>query len=234
MGPPLATTEDPVSTNGGQQPLYASPPEADLLTSLPEGSGPAKAKAPNNKTSSGKNTDEASSVASTADKPRSTKATLYAKLGGQAAVSAAVDIFYKKLLADDYLKPFFENVDMVTLVAKQNRFLAFAFGATTHYSGKDIVMGHAHLIVNKGLNQSHFDAVAGHFVDTLKELNVAQDLVDEAAAVLMGVRPLFDPARYQGNIDIEKIEKSAACPASKASGQTPSNNACGPECCTIM
>ncbi len=38
----------------------------------------------------------------------------------------------------------------VTLIAKQNRFLAYAFGATSFYHGKDIVMGHAHLIINQG------------------------------------------------------------------------------------
>lgn len=45
-------------------------------------------------------------------------------------------MFYKKLMNDPDLEPFFRGVDMVTLIAKQNRFLAYAFGATTHYHGK--------------------------------------------------------------------------------------------------
>lgn len=44
---------------------------------------------------------------------------------------------------------------------------------------------------------------------SLQELNVKPELVDEAAGVLMGVRPLFDPARYKGKIDVDKIQKSA-------------------------
>lgn len=39
---------------------------------------------------------------------------------------------------------------------------------------------------------------AGHFVDSLKEMGVGQELIDEAAGVLIGVRPLFDPERYKG------------------------------------
>ncbi len=38
----------------------------------------------------------------------------------------------------------------------------------------------------------------GHFVDSLKEMGVSQELIDEAAGVLIGVRPLFDPERYKG------------------------------------
>ncbi|KAG2500320.1 hypothetical protein HYH03_001896 [Edaphochlamys debaryana] len=157
------------------------------------------------------------------------RATLHAKLGGAAAVAATVDVFYKKLVGDPDLEPFFRGVDMVTLIAKQNRFLSYAFGATSHYHGKDIVMGHAHLIINKGLNLTHFDKVAGHFVDSLKEMGVGQDLIDEAAGVLISVRPLFDPERYKGKIDVEKIEKMANTPQPKV---TEGSDA--PACCSIM
>ena len=44
---------------------------------------------------------------------------------------------------------------------------------------------HKHLT----LNDAHFDAVAGHFVATLKELGVDQAVIDEAAAVVMTTRP---------------------------------------------
>ena len=38
--------------------------------------------------------------------------TLFDQIGGEAAVDAAVDLFYKKVLADDRIKHFFEGVDM--------------------------------------------------------------------------------------------------------------------------
>ena len=41
-----------------------------------------------------------------------TSPSLFAQLGGTAAVDAAVDIFYRKVLADDRVSRFFEGVDM--------------------------------------------------------------------------------------------------------------------------
>ena len=40
---------------------------------------------------------------------------------------------------------------------------------------------HAHL----NLNESHFNAVAGHLVATLIELNVRQNLIDEVVAIAL-------------------------------------------------
>ena len=45
-------------------------------------------------------------------------ATLYERLGGQAAIDAAVDIFYRKMLADDRVNYFFDNTDMDAQIAK--------------------------------------------------------------------------------------------------------------------
>ena len=38
--------------------------------------------------------------------------TLYEKIGGEKAIDAAVDLFYRKVLADGRIKHFFEGVDM--------------------------------------------------------------------------------------------------------------------------
>ena len=114
-------------------------------------------------------------------------ATLYDRIGGDAAVNAAVDVFYRKVLADDRINQFFEGVDMEKQAAKQKAFLTFAFGGPAKYSGKDMRLGHAHL-VEKGLNNSHFDAVMENLGGTLKELGVADDLIGEAAAIAESVR----------------------------------------------
>jgi truncated hemoglobin YjbI len=45
--------------------------------------------------------------------------TLYEKLGGAPAVEAAVAHFYKKVMADPLLVPFFEGVDMKKQAKKQ-------------------------------------------------------------------------------------------------------------------
>ena len=113
--------------------------------------------------------------------------SLYEKLGGEAAVDAAVDIFYRKVLADDRINQFFEGVDMDKQAAKQKAFLTFAFGGPNNYSGKDMRDGHAHL-VQRGLDDSHFDAVMENLGATLKELNVPDELIAEAAAIAESTR----------------------------------------------
>ena len=112
---------------------------------------------------------------------------LYEKIGGDAAVNAAVEVFYRKVLADDRINQFFEGVDMERQAAKQKAFLTVAFGGPNNYSGKDMRDGHAHL-VERGLNDSHFDAVMEHLGATLKELNVPDELIAEAAAIAESTR----------------------------------------------
>ncbi|MFU8787439.1 MAG: group I truncated hemoglobin [Methylobacter sp.] len=113
--------------------------------------------------------------------------SLYEKLGGEAAVNAAVDIFYRKVLSDYRINRFFDNADMEKQAAKQKAFLTMAFGGPNNYSGADMRTAHAHL-VKMGLNDSHFDAVMEHLGATLTELNVPADLIAQAAAIAESTR----------------------------------------------
>ncbi|MFZ2725441.1 MAG: group 1 truncated hemoglobin [Methylococcaceae bacterium] len=111
-----------------------------------------------------------------------TNASLFEQLGGSAAVDAAVDIFYRKVLEDYRINRFFGNTDMEKQAAKQKAFLTMAFGGPNNYSGQDMRTGHAHL-VKLGLSDSHFDAVIENLAATLTELGVSQDLINQVAAI---------------------------------------------------
>ncbi len=113
--------------------------------------------------------------------------SLYNDIGGEAAVNAAVDVFYRKVLKDARIKHFFDGVDMDKQAAKQKAFLTMAFGGPHNYSGADMRRGHAHLVA-KGLNDSHFDAVMDNLGATLKELNVPDHLIAQAAAIAESTR----------------------------------------------
>lgn len=113
--------------------------------------------------------------------------TIYDRLGGEAAMNAAVDIFYHKVLADDRINKFFEDVDMEKQAAKQKAFLTLALGGPNKYSGKDMRVGHAHL-VKRGLNDTHFNAVMENLAATLRELKVPAELIAQAAAVAESTR----------------------------------------------
>jgi len=113
--------------------------------------------------------------------------TLFNQLGGAAAVDAAVDIFYRKVLIDDRVSHFFDAVDMDRQRAKQKAFLTMAFGGPNNYAGRDLRTGHAHL-VTMGLDDSHVNAVIELLGQTLKELNVPDPLIDQVAAIAESVR----------------------------------------------
>lgn len=112
---------------------------------------------------------------------------LFDRLGGSAAVAAAVDVFYDKVLADPLLSPYFEGLDMKRQKAHQRAMLTAAFGGPNAYQGRDLTTAHAGL-VEQGVGDAHFDAVVGHLAATLQELGVAEAEVAEAGAVAESVR----------------------------------------------
>jgi hemoglobin len=113
--------------------------------------------------------------------------SLYSEIGGDAAVNAAVDIFYRKVLQDERISRFFDDVDMDRQALKLKAFLAMAFGGPAQYTGADLRRGHARLVA-QGLNDMHFDVVMEHIGATLHELNVPAHLIAQAAAIAEGTR----------------------------------------------
>ena len=114
--------------------------------------------------------------------------SLYERIGGEAAVNAAVDLFYDKVLADTRINHFFANTDMVSQRRHQKLFLSYAFGGLPAYSGQGMRAAHAHLVNKLGLNDSHFDAVIENIGAALKELKVPDELIAQAAAIAESVR----------------------------------------------
>jgi hemoglobin len=112
---------------------------------------------------------------------------LYEMIGGEKAVELAVENFYRKVLTDDRVSHFFEDVDMDTQIAKQKGFLTMVFGGPNHYTGLDMRKGHAHL-VQRGLNDSHVDAILELLGQTLAELDVPSHLIDQVIKIAESVR----------------------------------------------
>jgi hypothetical protein len=67
--------------------------------------------------------------------------TIYQRIGGEAAISAAVDRFYERVLDDPTLSHFFSGVSMARLKAHQFGFLSQALGGPKQYSGAVILSG---------------------------------------------------------------------------------------------
>jgi hemoglobin len=114
--------------------------------------------------------------------------SLYERVGGELAVMAAVDLFYRKVLDDEVTRPFFDGLDMPAQIKKQVAFMTRAFGGPAAQAGRDLRTAHARLVAEKGLTDVHFDAIARHLDATLRELGVADELVKEALTIVAGTR----------------------------------------------
>lgn len=114
--------------------------------------------------------------------------SLFNRLGGKPAVEAAVDLFYEKVLADNHINHFFDNIDMAKQRNHQKAFLTYAFGGMENYTGRNMRDAHKRLVEEEGLNDSHFDAVAGHLQSTLEDLNVPADLINEVMTIAASTR----------------------------------------------
>jgi truncated hemoglobin YjbI len=72
--------------------------------------------------------------------------SIYHRIGGQAAINAAVDLFYTKVLVDKRVNHFFEDVNMSRQNKRQKAFLGAALGGPVPYEGKTMRKAHALLI----------------------------------------------------------------------------------------
>ncbi|HYX37380.1 MAG TPA: group 1 truncated hemoglobin [Oligoflexus sp.] len=113
--------------------------------------------------------------------------SLYEKLGGQNAVDAVVETFYRKVLTDERVMDFFDDVDMDNQIVKQKAFLTMVFGGPVSYSGKDMREGHRHLVA-RGLNDGHVDAVVELLGASLAEHGVDANDIEQIAAIANSVR----------------------------------------------
>ena len=111
--------------------------------------------------------------------------SLYARLGGTAAITLVVEDFYRRVLADDSLRPVFEGVDMDQLRKHQVLFLAFALGGPNQYTGRRVAKAHEGL----GITEAQFGAVAGHLSASLAAHHVPPPLIDEVIGRVAKLQP---------------------------------------------
>jgi hemoglobin len=113
--------------------------------------------------------------------------SLFERLGGEAAIEAAVVGFYERVMSDETLAPFFDGLDMGAQIKKQIAFMTMAFEGPSRYSGRDLRTSHAKLVA-RGLNDSHFDSVQIHLRTTLDELGIDSATVTEISGIIEATR----------------------------------------------
>ena len=112
---------------------------------------------------------------------------LYEKIGGRSKINAAVELFYRKVMADERLYHFFDGVDLNHLHARQSMFLSMLMGGEVVYTGRQIRTAHAGPRKH-GMDDTHFDALLAHFRTALEELGIDGEAVSEMMTRLEGTR----------------------------------------------
>ena len=111
-------------------------------------------------------------------------ASLYHQIGGAAALTAAVDLFYLKVLADKRVNHFFVDINMETQNRKQKAFLAAVLGAPVPWTGKDMRAAH----VNLDIRESDFNAIAEILQTTLAELKLDKQLITQIMTIVASTK----------------------------------------------
>ncbi len=111
--------------------------------------------------------------------------SLYEKYGGLPTIIPIVESFYRRVLANDRLQPYFRGVDLQKLSDHQVNFIAAAMGAPSGiYTGRSLREAHAHLQVT----EDTFALVAQALEDSLREAGVEEEDVTTMVSAIVGLK----------------------------------------------
>ena len=110
--------------------------------------------------------------------------SLYRRPGGHEPLAAVVDVFYRSILADAELAPFFAGADMERLRHHQAAFLGAALGGPRTYAGRRIREAHRGL----GITAHHFGLIAGYLDSALATCGVSLALRGEVLGHVAALR----------------------------------------------
>lgn len=96
--------------------------------------------------------------------------TLFDKYGGYETFAQIVRSFYRAVLDEPTLQPYFAGVDMARLMRHQTDFLSTALGGPTQYFGGDLGFVHAHLHITP----ADFQLVSELLRDALEDAGVEE------------------------------------------------------------
>jgi hemoglobin len=109
--------------------------------------------------------------------------SLYGSLGSE-RLRLAVDLFYRALLNDPELAPYFVGVDVDRVKRHQFRLLAQLLGGPDTYSSVGLSAAHQPL----GITPEHHERVVAHLVSTLQGLGASAEVITVLGAAVDSVR----------------------------------------------
>ena len=104
--------------------------------------------------------------------------TLFDKYGGFSVVSRIVLDLYERLLDDDDVGPFFDEVDMRRIVDHQTKFVSSLMGGPASFTDEQIRRTHDHLAITS----AHFDRLSDLLSETLRDHGLSDEDVAKVVA----------------------------------------------------
>ena len=156
---------------------------------------------------------------------------LYERLGGKEAITAVVDEFAGRVLADARINQKFAKSDPVRLKSQLVDQICAATGGPCQYTGRDMASAH----LNMGVTEGEFNALVEDLVGALDKFNVPAAEKDELLGKLAPMKgeivelnstatgtPLpkkFKPAKAE-KMSGKKMKEPKAGKKAKAEGET--------------
>jgi hemoglobin len=100
--------------------------------------------------------------------------TMFEKYGGFSTISRFVMSFYDRMLDDDDVGPFFDDVDLPKLIDHQTKFVSAIMGGPATFSDEHIAGAHKHLVVS----DFHFDRLKELVRETLSDFDVTPEDIE--------------------------------------------------------
>ena len=104
--------------------------------------------------------------------------TLFEKYGGFSSVSKVVLSFYDRVLDNDDIGPFFDDVDMAKMVDHQTKFISSLLGGPASYTDVQLRNLHAHLAIS----DAQFDLLEEILTETLAAHGFDDEDIDAVLA----------------------------------------------------
>ncbi len=120
--------------------------------------------------------------------------TLFESLGGARGVQEAVHEMYRRVLDDEELAPFFENVSIERIKRMQIEFVSSMTDGPVRYSGAELNAVHR----GRGIKRHHFSKFCGHMADALEARGVDARTIDQ---VLGRLAMYSDKITGSANVD---------------------------------
>ena len=173
----------------------------------PEVAKPAQAPTP----AAPKSQPKAATVAAKSGNAQS----IYEQIGGMGTIDAVVEVMFSRVMGDLRIKHLFDGVNLDRLQGRMREYMSLVCGGPNTFGKVDLKCPHA-AAVGKGMNDSHFDAFAGHMQAALNALEVPAHLAAMIMAIVFASRDEIMGRAESGSSPVNAAAHAAALPASEA------------------